>query len=283
MNQAETQISRQALVDAENAQFWNELCGSGLARQLGISDHSLDSLHAFDAAYLSLYPYLLQRVPAGSMAGQRVLEVGLGYGTLGQRIAESKAIYTGLDIAAGPVRMMKHRLALQGLPGSAREGSVLECPFPDESFDCVVAIGCFHHTGNVQRALDETWRVIRPGGKAYIMVYNKFSLRQWGNWPGATLREWLRQLGLAGTASRHVSGVERRAYDANAAGNAAPETQFLSMAELRRMCARFTSVSFKRENCDPVVFFGRQLVSRERALNVIGPIAGLDIYLSAVK
>src|SRR6185295_2793660 len=112
-------------------------------------------------------------------AGRRVLEVGLGYGTLGQKIVEAGAIYTGLDIAAGPVRMMQHRLSLQDLPGSVQQGSVLACPFPDESFDCVVSIGCFHHTGNARRALDETWRVLRPGGQAHLMVYNQFSLRQW--------------------------------------------------------------------------------------------------------
>jgi SAM-dependent methyltransferase len=274
---------RQGQVDAQNAEFWNELCSSGLARHLGISDHSLDSLRRFDAAYLALYPYLLERVPIASMAGKAVLEVGLGYGTLGQKIAEQGTLYSGLDIAEGPVRMMNNRLALQGLPGGARQGSVLQCPFPDASFDHVVAIGCFHHTGSVQCALDETWRVLRPGGQAHVMVYNKYSLRQWLKWPGVTLRELLRERGLLGGDRDRVSDEQRQAYDANVAGTGAPETQFLSLGELRKTCARFASVHFRRENCDPLTCAGRLLISREKLLHVIGPVAGLDVYLTAVK
>ena len=55
-----------------------------------------------------------------------VLEVGLGYGTVGQKIAESGARYTGLDIAQGPVDGLNHRLAQSGLPGRAIQGIDLE-------------------------------------------------------------------------------------------------------------------------------------------------------------
>ena len=146
--------------DAANAVFWNELCGSSFARALGIKDHSIASLQRFDRAYLDLYPYLLQHVPVHTMRGQSVLEIGLGYGTLGQQIAAAGADYTGLDIAAGPVDDDEPPPADAGLPGKAMQGSMLECPLPDGSMDCVVSIGCFHHTGNLQRCIDETWRVL---------------------------------------------------------------------------------------------------------------------------
>ena len=57
--------------------------------------------------------------------------------------------------------------AHRGTPGQGRAGHMLECPLPDGSVDCVVSIGCFHHTGNLQRCIDETWRVLRPGGRAF--------------------------------------------------------------------------------------------------------------------
>ena len=37
-----------------NKEFWNELCGTGLAKSLGIEDHSLSSIERFDNAYLDL-------------------------------------------------------------------------------------------------------------------------------------------------------------------------------------------------------------------------------------
>ena len=115
--------------DRNNREFWNELCGSNMARALGITDHTEESLKRFDQAYLDFYPYLLSHVRPDLMAGQKVLEIGLGYGALGQKLAESAAMYYGLDVAHGPVKMMNHRLVMYGLNGCAIQGSALEMPF----------------------------------------------------------------------------------------------------------------------------------------------------------
>src|SRR5262249_26451353 len=138
-----------------NSEFWNELCGSTLARRLRITDSSPESLKRFDDWYFDFYPYLLPFVNSVGLAGKRALEVGLGYGSLSQKIAEAGAAYTGLDIASGPVSMVNHRLNQCGLPGWAVQGSALECPFPDHSFDVALAIGSLHHTGNMVLALRE--------------------------------------------------------------------------------------------------------------------------------
>ena len=47
-------------LDDRNAAFWDELCGSSLARSIGITDASAESLARFDAAYMGHYPYLPQ-------------------------------------------------------------------------------------------------------------------------------------------------------------------------------------------------------------------------------
>ena len=53
----------QTATDARNAAFWDELCGSALARQIGVQDASADSLARFDAAYMASYPYLGSYLP----------------------------------------------------------------------------------------------------------------------------------------------------------------------------------------------------------------------------
>ena len=268
-------------LDRANAEFWDELCGSTFARHLGIRDHSAASLRQFDQAYLDLYPYLLERVPVSTMAGARVLEVGLGYGTLGQKIVEAGANYTGLDVARGPVALLNNRLRLQGLPGHAMQGSMLDCPIADETVDIVVSIGCFHHTGSVQRCIEETWRVLRSGGRAYFMVYNAFSYRQWLKWPMRTLQS---ALGSAGSGTEATaSAAQRKAYDANVAGVAAPETVFVSRSQLRHMLRRFAECRFWLENCDDVSFHGRVMLPRRRLLTSVGRIVGLDVYVAARK
>jgi SAM-dependent methyltransferase len=261
--------TRQAEIDAQNAEFWNTLCGTGLARTLGITDGSPASLKKFDDWYLDYYPYLLRHVPVHTMRGLDVLEIGLGYGTLSQKIAEAGARYSGLDIAAGPVDMVNARLAQRGLPGRAVRGSMLECPFPDSSFDCVVSIGCFHHTGDAQRCIDETWRVLRPGGHAYLMLYNRFSLRQWLAYPRQTL--------AAAWRAPKVTAAQRAAYDMDTEGRAAPETQFFSVRELRAMMARFARVECAKENCDDFI------LKRRALLPSVGRALGLDIYIRAEK
>lgn len=260
-----------------NASFWDELCGSWLARNLGIDNPSRESLERFDCAYLALYPYLLKRVPVGTMRGLKVLEAGLGYGTLGQKIAEAGADYTGLDVAAAPVAMMNERLRMHGVPGRAIRGSMLNCPVDDASMDCVVSIGCFHHTGDIARCLDETWRVLRPRGRAYLMVYNAFSYRQWLRWPVTTARR--ASLGRR----RQATEAQRRAYDANLAHEGAPFTEFVSRRDLREMMARFSRVDTGLENCRQIALRGRDLLPRALLLHTLGRRAGLDIYVTAMK
>ena len=165
-------------VAARNASFWNELCGTNFARALGVPDDSPASLKRFDDWYFAFYPYLFIHIPFEDMRAKDVLEVGLGYGTVSQRIAEVGARYHGLDIAAGPVWMANHRLQQAGLYGQVRQGSILKADFCNSSFDFVVAIGCLHHTGDLQAAIDECHRILRPGGKLLCMVYNAYSYRR---------------------------------------------------------------------------------------------------------
>lgn len=266
-------------IDAKNEAFWDELCGTALATHLGITDRSVESLKRFDDAYLDFYPYLLTRIPVASFRGKHVLEIGLGYGTLGQKIVESGADYFGLDIAHGPVAMMNHRLNMLAKLDSAQKGSMLDCPFADNTFDIVVSVGCFHHTGNLQRCIDEAYRVLKPGGRAYVMVYNKFSYRNWLGWPMSTFKALLSKADI----NRALSASQRAAYDASSGGEAAPETVFASIAELRQMFRQFSLFEAHKENWGGYSPKGIPILPRKPLLRIIGRSAGLDIYTASTK
>lgn len=273
----------QTQIDAANAGFWDELCGTWLAAKLGIKDHSPESLARFDEEYFRMYPYLLPSVGADHLQGKKVLEVGLGYGTLGQKLAELCGEYTGLDIAAKPVSMMNYRLQMKRLPGRAVQGNSLEMPFADQTFDRVISIGCFHHTGNFERCVEETYRVLKPDGAAVIMIYNKYSYRQWMDSPFKTLRMVVGEM-FASNAKLKGNEKQNAAYDSDLNGQGAPETEFLSIRDLKRILNRFGSVQFTKRNCEGMLKYnGRFLISRDRLLPVIGPWLGLDIYLEARK
>ncbi|HZS30760.1 MAG TPA: class I SAM-dependent methyltransferase [Gaiellaceae bacterium] len=270
----------QHTVDERNRVFWDELCGSGLARSLGITEITAESLARFDTAYLEYYPYLVRYLDALPVEGRDVLEIGLGFGTVGQLLAARGARYRGADIAAGPVAMMRDRLRWlgRGADEDIVEASVLDLPWADDSFDVVVSIGCLHHTGDLPRSVAEVQRVLRPGGTAFVMLYNAHSFRQLV----LARRERRRAAREARSADAEVRGM----YDANSAGEAAPHTDFVARREARRLFAAFASVSVQSQNSDPLVVpLGRRRVTipRERLLPTLGRVLGLDLYIHARK
>jgi SAM-dependent methyltransferase len=269
-------------VSDKNAQFWDELCGSQLARYLGIVDSNPESLKRFDDWYFDFYPYLDRHIKFNSLSGKKVLEVGLGYGSVSQKLAESGALYNGLDIAAGPVSMVNHRLSQNNLEGLAVKGSILEPPFADESFDAIIAIGCLHHTGDLRHAITRCLNLLRPGGRLTFMVYYAYSYRRWMQAPFDTvmyMREELKgQLGVVGASGAR----QRAAYDKSVSGEGAPHTDWISKNSLAAFCDEFTNVNMRIENIDiipPFKFWSRAQLLKTK----IPSICGLDLYATARK
>jgi SAM-dependent methyltransferase len=274
------QTIEQLSIDEQNALFWNELCGTQLAKRLGVTDWSPRSLAKFDSWYMEFYDYLYRYIPFAELRGKRVLEVGLGYGTVAQKLAEAGTDYCGLDIADGPVRMVNHRLSQAGLDGNAVVGSALANPHVDNGFDYVIAIGCYHHTGNLQEAIDETWRVLKPGGCAVIMVYYAYSYRRWLLAPKTTLKHFVRDKFGIGTEAK-TGATERARYDVSVdTGAAAPETVFTSASDMRRMTGKWASCKISRTNVDIIV----PLLRLRSLINLtLGSLVGLDLYVTLRK
>ena len=271
-----------ASVDDANIKFWNELCGTNLATVLGITDSSPESLKKFDDWFFEFYPYLLEYVSLTELTGRDVLEVGLGYGSLSQKIAESGARYVGLDIALGPVEMVCHRLRQAALAGDAKQGSIVEAPFSDNSFDYIVAIGCLHHTGDMRKGIDECRRLLRAGGSLIAMVYYAYSYRRWVQAPSQTLGYLVSEiLGYRGVLVPRTT-QEKWYYDHNSMGMAAPHTDFVSVKSLRNYCRLFSDFHWQRRNIDQEPSFRTR--TRPELLASRWPgFCGLEIYMRAIK
>ena len=265
-----------------NAEFWNEPCGSHAAKSLGVTDASVESLRRFDRWYFEFYPYLDRYISFDSLAGLDVLEVGLGYGSVAQRLAASGCNYVGLDIAPGPVKLVNHRLAQNDLRGRAEVGNILSPPFAPESFDRIVAIGCLHHTGDLGLALERCRTLLRPNGQLIFMVYSAYSYRRWWRHFGATARYLVRELsGFRGVVGP-VSESQRAEYDTTVKGDTAPHTDFVSTRSLRRLCSNYRSFVCHSENIDREPPFGR--IGRERLMRTFLPaVLGLDLYACATR
>ena len=265
-----------------NASFWDELCGSQLAKTLGIKDDSKTSLKKFDDWYFKFYPYLDEHINFKNLRKKDVLEIGLGYGTVSQKIALSGANYKGLDIALGPVKMVNHRIMQNKLIGKAAQASILEPDFKDESFDVIVAIGCLHHTGDLQQAIQNCYRLLRQGGSLIFMVYYAYSYRRWTQAFATTLKYFISECkGYRGVVESSTE-INRAGYDTNEAGEGAPHTDWISKKSMAVLCKNFSEVSYKVENMDAMN--GLIQISREKLINSSIPQkVGLDLYVKATK
>jgi hypothetical protein len=93
---------------------------------------------------------------------------------------------------------------------------------------------------------------------------------------------------LAGVLSARIKGETlqekiRGLYDSNIEGNAAPHTDFVTPYEARQLFKRFSRVTIDIRNFDGYSFRKRTIIKREKLLNNIGRILGLDLYIIAEK
>ena len=59
------------------------------------------------------------------------------------------------------------------------EGDAENLQFKDESFDIVFSIGVLHHTPDIGKGFGESYRVLKHGGEAWIIVYHRNSIFYW--------------------------------------------------------------------------------------------------------
>ena len=111
-----------------------------------------------------------------SLQGRDVLEVGCGSGIAVQLFAEAGANVTAVDLTPWAVETTRSRLEAFHLPGTVLEADAEQLPFAEASFDVVFSWGVIHHTTDMQQALLELVRVLRPGGALVLMLYNRRSI-----------------------------------------------------------------------------------------------------------
>lgn len=110
-------------------------------------------------------------------ADMAVLDVGCGNGMMSPYILEKGAFYFGLDISEELIEIARARYSKDIKKGKATFiiGEASELPLQDEEFDFVISFAVLHHipSGELRKKFfDEIFRVLRPGGKVKITVWN---------------------------------------------------------------------------------------------------------------
>jgi len=108
-------------------------------------------------------------------AGQRVLDLGAGTGTLTVMIKQAcrGADVVGLDGDPKVLAIAREKAAAAGVVIRFDQGLATALPYDDDSFDRVLSSLVLHHltTEDKQCALGEAWRVLRPGGELHVLDF----------------------------------------------------------------------------------------------------------------
>lgn len=140
----------------------------------------------------------------GEVHGRRVLDAGCGDGVLTWTLARRGANAVGVD--ADPVMLEAARRAAAGagIEATFVEAELERLPFPDASFDVVVAVTVLCFVPDPASAIPELVRVLRPGGRLVLG-----ELGRWSTW--AALRRVRGWRGSATWRAAHFrSAVELR-------------------------------------------------------------------------
>lgn len=122
--------------------------------------------------YNVYYNYLYDVAEFKYHPGEKVLEIGVGVGTDLIQFAKNGSKVYGIDLTYNAIMITKKNfkysnLRFERLLTSNGE----ELSFKSEMFDLVFCFGVIHHTKNAKKMLKEIYRVLKPEGKAIIMVY----------------------------------------------------------------------------------------------------------------
>ncbi|MEK7406916.1 MAG: class I SAM-dependent methyltransferase [Acidobacteriota bacterium] len=138
----------------------------------------------------------------GDLAGKRVLDVGCGKGRFARVLAAEypRAGICALDLAVAMLKCVP--------PGiRACAGSMTELPFADGTFDAAYATESLEHAVEIERAVAEICRVVKPGGRIVIIDKNA---EQWGRLATPEWERWFGRKELERLLRRHCREVSSR-------------------------------------------------------------------------
>lgn len=135
-----------------------------------------------NADYLDTNPWLkaffLKRSADKSLRKLKILDIGTGWGTSSLLLESLDCDVTAIDISTTSIKGARKNHELFG-KGTVEliQMDAEKLNFADATFDYVYSWGVIHHTNCTENALAEIHRVLKPGGKGMIMVYNRLSTR----------------------------------------------------------------------------------------------------------
>lgn len=103
--------------------------------------------------------------------GAKTLEVGCGTGLILERTHKVAEKAIGIDISDGMLEVCRNK----GL--NVQKASAIKLPFEDDAFDLVYSFKVLAHIPEIEKAIHEMARVLKPDGRMVLEFYNPISFK----------------------------------------------------------------------------------------------------------
>jgi ubiquinone/menaquinone biosynthesis C-methylase UbiE len=160
------------MIEAKSLKVENLLAGREKHQQWADDYRTADNESFYEHAFDSLVSVL------NPPAGATFLDAGCGSCNHSVRLARRGFNVHGVDFSETALDMAREKVSAEGLENriTLERQSLLELSFPEASFDYAVCWGVLMHVPQVDLAVSELARVIRPGGSLVISEANQSSL-----------------------------------------------------------------------------------------------------------
>ncbi len=157
-------------------------------------------------------PFIREFAAFNAARDRDVLEVGCGAGTDLLQFARAGARCTAVDLTEAGISLARRRLESEGCTASLQVADAEHLPFTDASFDVIYSWGVIHHSPDTEACAREILRVLRPGGRFCVMIYNRRSLLALQAWLVFAAARGKPRRSIADVLASHVESPGTKAY-----------------------------------------------------------------------
>jgi ubiquinone/menaquinone biosynthesis C-methylase UbiE len=170
--------------------------------QSSFDEASRDEEHFPSTIDPRIYHVKLIREHLGDLSGKRVLDIGCGKGRFARVFHEQEpqAELWGLDISEEMLRFVPSGI-------QTRAGSMTDLPFENNFFDAAYATESLEHAVEIEKAVSEMCRVVKPGGRIAVIDKNA---DHWGRLETPEWERWFTRKELERLLARHCRQVSSR-------------------------------------------------------------------------
>lgn len=179
-------------------------------RKVAVQWDELRALYVHDDQVEEQLSALIDEEPVSEL-----LDIGTGTGRILEILAAKVGHAVGIDMSPDMLMLARSKLERARLRNCVvRKGDMHHLPLDERSFDAVTIHQVLHYAERPSKAIQEAARVLRPGGRVFIIDFQAHGLdflrseheHRWLGFEEDKMTDWLKTAGLKPEGCRRLEG-----------------------------------------------------------------------------